>query len=207
MKKPQLAIVYLEGMEQNYFDDFVSEISKPNLDFEITTRPALGPMAAVEWLVPTVVTAFIGKAYFSEFFKELGKDHYLILKESLKKLTTKTIKQKRLEPVLIGTTGKIKTNNPYTMTLSIIAEGNNGHTFKLLLPKFSQQFDYEGTTEKFLELIADYHLSGTASKIAEETKKSNIPRGTILFHLNPETQEIEWLDHTPKNLKSDKPHP
>ncbi|WP_152632822.1 hypothetical protein [Pseudomonas fluorescens] len=78
--RPTIGISHISQIETAIFDDFASEISHPALVFDIETRPAPAPYAAIEWLVPTTIILFIGKAYFEEFLKEMGKDHYHILK-------------------------------------------------------------------------------------------------------------------------------
>ena len=202
MQKPQIGIIYLDHIDKSFFEDFHSEVSHSELSLNIEARPELGPFASVEWFIPTAIVAFIGKPYFEEFFKEMGKEHYRLLKSALTKLTKKSASQPRLEPVIMGTPGKIQQNNPYTMAISIIAEGRDGYTFKLLLPKDPKTFDYEDTVGKFMDFIASYHLSDEASKASEEIAKSEIPCGMILVHLNPKTNEIEWLDHIPAEVRA-----
>lgn len=202
MQTPQIGIVYIDHIDKSFFEDFHSEVSHSELSLNIEARPELGQFASVEWFIPTAIVAFIGKPYFEEFLKEMGKEHYGLLKSSLKKLSKKSANHPRLEPVIMGTPGKIQQNNPYTMTISIMAEGRDGYTFKLLLPKDSKTFDYEETVEKFMDFIASYHLSDEASKASQEIARSEILRGIVLVHLNPKTNEIEWLDHIPAEVRA-----
>ena len=202
MQKPQVGIIYLDQIDESFFNDFHSEVSHSRLTLNIEARSEPGPFASIEWLIPTAIIAFIGKPYFEEFLKEMGKDHYRLLKSALIKLTKKSINQPRLEPVIMGTPGKTQQKNPYTMAFSILAEGRSGYTFKLLLPKNPKNFVYEEAIGKFMDFISDYHLSDEASKASKEIAKSEIPRGIILVHLSPETNEIEWLDHIPAEVRA-----
>lgn len=63
MKKPQIATMYLGGMEPSYFDDLVSEISQPNLDRK-TRRSTLRFMATMEWLISTAAIESIVNSIF-----------------------------------------------------------------------------------------------------------------------------------------------
>lgn len=164
--------------------------------------PALGPFACAEWFIPTVIAAFVGKAYFEEFFKEMGREHYQILKQALIKLTKKSINQPRLEPTLMTTSGKVNQNNPYSMAFSIMAEANDGYRFKLLLPKYTEKFSYDLAVAMFMEFIADYHLLGVNSKAHHEILKSGMKAGIILVRLNIETNEIEWQDSIPPEVRA-----
>ena len=202
MQKPHLGIFHLDRIDKSFFSSFESEIEHSGLDLKIDGRPDPGPYAAVEWFIPTAIVAFVAKSYFEEFLKEMGKDHYKALKSSLTKLTTKSIRQPHLEPVLMGTPGKICQNNPYSMAYSIMAEGKNGYNFKLLVPKYSPDIDYEDIVISFMEFIADYHLICDGSAAALEIDKSKCPGGMILVHLNPETGMIEWRDHVPLEVRA-----
>lgn len=201
MQKPHVGIVYLDKIERSFFSDFEAEIEQDELKLEINERPESGPYAAVEWFLPTAVIAFIAKSYFQEFLKEMGGDHYKMLRSSLTKLTKKTISQPRFEPVIMGSKGKNRQNNPYSMAFSITAEGKNGYNFKLLLPKFSSDVDYKYIVFKFMEFISDYHHIDGSSAASLEIEKSDSPGGIILVHLNPETGAIEWLDHVPPEVR------
>lgn len=201
MQKPHVGIVYLDRIERSFFSDFEAEVERDELELEINGRPEPGPYAAVEWFLPTAVIAFVAKSYFQEFLKEMGSDHYKALKLSLTKLTKKTISQPRFEPVIMGSKGKIRQNNPYSMAYSITAEGKDGYNFKLLIPKFSPDVDYENIVVKFMEFISDYHHIDGNSAASLEIEKSGSPGGIILVHLNPETGVIEWLDHVPPEVR------
>ncbi|ELM3752832.1 hypothetical protein ACET96_06075 [Aeromonas dhakensis] len=199
-QKPHVSIIYLDSIDRTFFGDFETEVEHDKLELKIHERPEPGPYAAVEWFLPTAIIAFVAKAYFQEFLKDMGSDHYKALKSSLAKLTKKTISQPRFEPVLMGTKGKVRQNNPYSMAYSIMAEGKDGYNFKLLIPKFSPDIDYENIVVKFMEFIAEYHVNGH-SAASLEIEKSGSPGGIILVHVNPETGVIEWLDHVPPEVR------
>ncbi len=202
MNPPQIGILHRDIIDESFFNDFSLEIDHPDLNLNIKAMPALGPFACAEWFIPTVIAAFVGKAYFEEFFKEMGREHYQILKQALIKLTKKSINQPRLEPTLMTTSGKVNQNNPYSMAFSIMAEANDGYRFKLLLPKYTEKFSYDLAVAMFMEFIADYHLLGVNSKAHHEILKSGMKAGIILVRLNIETNEIEWQDSIPPEVRA-----
>ena len=89
MEKPDIAVVYVESIESSVFEDVRQMLVADGLRLRVESRPDPGPFAGVEWLIPTVVFAYIGKSYFDSFLKEAGKDHYNLLKRGLKKLAGK----------------------------------------------------------------------------------------------------------------------
>lgn len=142
-----------------------------------------------------MVAVFIAKSYFDGFLKEAGKDHYLVLKSKLSSLTNDVMSKPRIEPVIIGTPGKVSSNNPYSLAFSVYAEANDGNKFKLLLPKPYDTDDYTEIIYKFLEFLGDFH---SGIKVLENIGFDEVirpPGGMVFVHMNPETKQIEWLDH------------
>lgn len=201
MKKDQLAILHVERVDSSLFDNFLAVVSHPELDLNVEKRPETGPWATLEWFIPTAIIAFIGKAYFEEFLKEMGKDHYNLLKSSLSTLTQKTMRQPRIEPVLMGSSGKLSEDNPFSMAYSILAEGKAGYTFKLLIPKYSPDIDYERIVLKFMDFISDYYDIGENTAASQEIQRSGAPKGMILVSYNSENDSIEWQDHLPSEVR------
>jgi len=53
MKKPDLAVVFEEGIPDEQFLEFKDAVSASGLDVAVESRPAAGPYAGVEWFIPT----------------------------------------------------------------------------------------------------------------------------------------------------------
>lgn len=202
VQKPQIGILHAERFESSIFEEFALEVEHDDLDLQIQKTPDPGPFLTLEWFIPTAIIAFIGKAYFEEFLKEMGKEHYKVLKSSLVKLTTKTISQPRIEPTLMSSSGKVSKDNPFSMAYSIVAEGNNGYKFKLLIPKYSQNINYESIVLKFMDFISDYYVFGLDSHASQQIALSGERRGTILVYYNFETGVIEWRDPLPAGVRA-----
>jgi len=202
VQKHHIGILHFDEIDNSIFCEFVSKVNHSGLNIEIEQFPKPGPFATLEWFIPTAIIAFIGKAYFEEFLKEMGKDHYNALKISLAKLTKNSVSQPHAEPILISSPGKVCKDNPYSLAYSILAEGNNGYRFKLLIPKYSSDINYQNIVTQFMEFISDYHSLGDKSSAAREVQKSQIPGGTVLVHYNPKTEAIEWLDHVPPDVRA-----
>lgn len=198
MKKPDLAVVYEEGIPDDQFVDFKAAVTAPGLDVVVESRPSAGPWAGVEWFIPTAIVFFVAKSYFDGFLKEAGRDHYQLLKSKISRTASKTMRSPRIEPVVFGTKGKLREDNPYSLALSIYAEANDGNTFKLLLPKPSYQPDYEQIVCTFLNFLNDYHEGVTVLGDIGFDADIQPPGRTILVHLNEESKQIEWVDHRQK---------
>jgi hypothetical protein len=195
MNRPHLAVMYKEGLPEDTFEKLESELSSDGLDIDVRSRPDGGMYACAEWYIPAAVIAYIGKSYFGIFLKEMGKDHYQILKNSLSGLTNEVMSNPRIEPTLSGSKGKLSSNNPYSLALSIEAEANEKERFKLLLPKSESKELYKIAVDRFLEFVSDFHdgvkdLDSINCILGDRRP----PSGIIFVRLNPESEKIEWVD-------------
>jgi len=79
-----VALSYRKEICTDVIDDFIQLVSVPRLRLIVDKREKDGPYAGIEWLLPTAVVFFICKSYFDGFLKEMGKEHYHLLKNALK---------------------------------------------------------------------------------------------------------------------------
>ncbi|WP_206747585.1 hypothetical protein, partial [Vibrio lentus] len=198
MKFPEgVYLFHTESLKDQYFDEFVADLNVHGIKASVHSRREPGLYACNEWLIPTSIVAGVSAG----FLNEAGKDLYQVAKSKLAELCTATIKKPRIEPVLIGSEGKINNNNPFSSGFSIYSETNMGCTFKLLIPKYSAQIDYNKIVHAYLDFLKDYN-DGIVSKIDIGLDLSTIlPSSTILVHYNESTKSIEWLDHLPAHVR------
>lgn len=192
MQKPDLMVIVESGLPKDLFEDFLSSVNHENLNIGLEERDPPGMQAGVMWYLFTAAVVYISKSYFDGFLKEAGKDHYLSLKNALAKTTNKVMSTPRIEPVFIGSAGKVDENDPYSMAFSIYAEANDGKRFKLLIPKPSVESDYTNIVFKFLEFLNDFHngvLILTEIGVGENSHEK-----LILVHFNVDTGRIEYLN-------------
>mgnify|MGYP005991795541 CR=1 FL=1 len=177
------------------FKSFEDTVKADGLYLVVESREPSGPMACSEWYMLPVVAAFIGKSYFDGFLKEMGKDHFQSLKENLSSLTCKVMDKPRIEPTLMGTAGKISTNNPFSLSFAIHADTDDGFTFKLLVPKPTGNCDYDTITIKFMEFLEDYHLGIKTLESIGFVNDTTIPRSNLIFvHYCKDSSCIKWLN-------------
>ena len=203
MQAPHIALLHTRSFPDEVFSEFVRFVTAENLQLQVEARDEDGRYAAVEWLIPTAVIAYIGRAYFESFLKEMGKDHYSLLKAGLKMLYAKLIRPEAPEVTLLSTKGKICADQPYSLTFSILAEAEAGTRFKLLLQRAASQLEYEKTISSFLEFLEAYHAGILDPKTLEMLKDTRIVGGTLLLAFNPATGQIEPIDPLAGKAKRD----
>ena len=195
MNKPDIALVYHESLSGEMFEDFEQSVSVESINVVVESREDEGPMMCPEWFGFAAIMAYISKPYFESALKEMGKDHYQLLKEKLASLTAEVMRKPKIEPVLVSTKGKKSSNNPYSLAMFIYAQANDGNKVQLLLPKFSEDHDYSEIVNSFMEFMNEYYSGIKSMESIGFDSSTKPPSRTIFVHMNPDTKEIEWLDH------------
>lgn len=191
-----ISLVYVEALEDNCFQNFADDLNEIGIVTNVDSRPNPGPQASVEWLMPTAIMAGIAGG----FFAETGKELFHLLKRKLADFTTETIKKPRIEPVMVGTNGKIKDENPYSSAFSIYSEAKMNRRFKLLIPRYSVDTDYNIIVFTYLDFLKDYN-DGLVSEEDIGVDLSVGIQSTILVHYNKLTDKIEWVDPFPPKVR------
>jgi hypothetical protein len=200
--RPALAIVYGTGFPADGFEEFAETLRNDHLSVHLEERPPLGPLAGVAWMMFTAAFVYVGKSYFDGFLKEIGKEHYQILKNKLAELTKKTMAIPRVEPILMGTAGKIEEDDPFSMAFSVYVEMKDGSRIKLLVPKKSDNVDYSATTAIFLDFIMRCYEEGESVLEEIGAKPPGRPGfNPITVAYNPMLGKIEFADPRPKQFR------
>lgn len=191
--KPTLAVVYQSGMPAAPFEEFADKVNGETLTVALEAREAQGPYAGIMWTMMTAGAVYIASNYFGGMLKELGKDHYLVLKGALAKLTEKTMELPRIEPVLFSSAGKVGQDDPFSMGFSVWAELPNDRRVKLLIPKTAVDVEYHKITDAFLDFVKRCHEEGDGA--LEETGFELSHRSNpITVAFDSETGAIKWMD-------------
>ncbi len=194
--KPHIGVFHWNTIPEDTFSDFSEVVLTPDLSLQFEPREPDGPYAGVEWLLPTAVIVFISKGYFDGFLKEMGKDHYALLKKGINTLYKRFFSSEGTKFVTIGTTGK-RSEDRYSRGFSIYAEGNEGLQFKLLVEEEISEAEYKERIELFLNYLHAYHESCTDNQAAENPAQMRIRRQTVLLAYNRNSKTLEHVDPIP----------
>lgn len=131
-----IIVVHIDELSPEPAEQFVEGIAHDGLEVQRIARPAPGPYAGMQWLLPTAVVLFFGKSYFDGFLKEAGKDHYNLLKNATVKLTKEYIGPAAKKVLVVFSKGKIPPGDPeYSLTYSVVGDLGEHVTAKLLLER------------------------------------------------------------------------
>lgn len=199
---PHLAISYTDDISTEVIDAVVDDLALPGLLVQKMPRPAGGAYAALEWLIPTIVSAYVTKSYFDGFLKEAGKDHYQLLKRGLKKLAAKFTGPDAERVTLISTRGKLDGSGPsYSRLYSVVGELNDGIVVKLLVPIEAGGDEVDCAVDAFLDFLWAVH-SGTLGADAVNGLKDAKPVGkTLLVTFDSYSGGLRVVDPVPKRVR------
>ena len=194
MEMPHIALFHTRSIPSEAFAEFLQVVSTEGLSLQVEARDDDGPQAALEWLIPTAFIAYIAKPYFDGFLKEAGKDHYALLKVGLKSLYGKLVGPGAPQLTLVSSKGKLKSEQPYSLVYSIVAEAGADLRFKLLLERSATRVEYEEVISSFLAFLDAYHAGALGSTTLDKLKRTRVVCRTLLLAFNPTSGQIEPID-------------
>lgn len=194
MMLPPVALSYTAPFPAATFDEFRNLLASGGTSVEIEERKASGPYAGLEWLIPTAVIVFLGKAYFDGFLKEMGKDHYAVLKQGLKTLYTRLVGPKAPQVTVVGSAGKVRSPQQYSLVFSLLAEAEDGVRFKLLLQAGLSEAEYEATISAFIAFLDAFHRRQLTAVVVDELRKTKAVGKTILLTYKAELGRVVPID-------------
>ena len=196
MKKPDIALVYDNYFGDELGNDFVVGLDAESVDI-MTRKYGVydEPQACMEWFLPSLITAYITKPYFEAMIQELGKEHFQLLKKKLSDIGSDTIKKRRIEPTFVSKAGKISGDNPFSHSFSIKVESKDDFTFQFLIPKYSEDCNYQDLITKFMDFVNDYHL-GLLNDFTVESKE--VIAGIVFVHFNEANEKMEIAPFKPQ---------
>lgn len=189
-----IGLLHEDQIPEIFFQEFEESITAPGLILKRETRPSGVPFAGIEWLMPTAVLAYIAKPYFESFLKEMGKDHYDLLKKGFKKLYERFAGPRAPDVKIVATQGKSSKDQPYSLFFSVVAEAPDGVRLKLLIPRPIEQTEYEIAISRFLDLVQSIYAGDVPENVATTFKDAPITSGTVLVTYEAATGKLVPVD-------------
>lgn len=189
-----IGLLHEDQIPEVFFQEFEESITAPGLIFKCETRPSGVPFYGIEWLMPTVVLAYVAKPYFESFLKEMGKDHYDLLKKGFNKLYERFAGPRAPDVKIVATEGKSSKDQPYSLFFSVVAEAPDGVRLKLLIPRPIEQTEYEIAISRFLDLVQSTYGGDVPEDVAKTFKDAPITSGTVLVTYEAATGKLVPVD-------------
>jgi hypothetical protein len=197
-ERPHIVVSYIENIPIEIPRGILDAVQHPDLKLVENPIEGFRPFATVEWLLPTAVAVFVTKAYFDAFLKEMGKDHYNLLKKGILSVWNRLFR-KDSEPrmVLIGTEGKTKSTK-YSLAFSVWSELNTEYNVKFLFEDRQTEDQFEKNVSLILQFLKTLHSGEGDMKnylIMEEDVR-HVGR-TVLIAFDKESQKLRMVSPIP----------
>ena len=191
---PPLFLSYAPPFSADDFAEFRSLVESSEVPLEIDERERAGPQAGLEWLLLTTAFLFIGKSYFDGIFKEVGKDHYQLLKRASKTLYARLVGPSSPAVTVVSTVGKASSVRKYSLLFSLLAEADDGLRFKLLIQEAASEAKYEATVNAFVDFLDAFHRRTLSSEFIAEMQRVRVVGKTMLLAYSKELSRITPVD-------------
>lgn len=196
MQLPNIAVLHSESIPQSGFDELRTAVEGEGLRFHSESYEPV-PQAGVEWLLPTALAVFFFKSYFDGIFKEIGKDHYSALKAGLKPLWSRFLGPAASKMAVIGTLGKVRADQPYSLVYSIVAEAGPRLRFKLMFPSNLSEEEYEEAVGAFFSFMTDFHGQSLTDSMVAKLQSARVLSGTVLLVYDQSEAALRVVDPLP----------
>ncbi|RQO62858.1 hypothetical protein DBV14_03550 [Variovorax sp. KBW07] len=181
-------------MHESDFEQLRRLLASDGTEIEFEQRNEGGPYAGLEWLLPTAVILFIGKAYIDGFVKEIGKDHYALLKQGLKSLYARLVGPRAPALTIVSTAGKSGAKSPYSLLFSLLAEAPDGLCFKLLIKASATEAEYDATVNAFIAFLDAFHNKALPAEVVQELQAVRVVGKTLLLAYDPIRGRVVAVD-------------
>lgn len=198
-----IAVIYQQPLiASDVVAGFEEDIHSAGLKILVEPIPMMGVRAAIEWLMPTAVIAYIAKPYFESFLGEMGKDHYAASKNALAKLRARIMARFGDRLSVLASKGKVSSDSSkFSPVFSLEAETSFGFRVKLLIQTELEAEKLDHALEAFFRFIIE--INGV-EVISEHSNSllSNGPSGSVLLVcFNSTSGKLEYVSPIPTKLK------
>ncbi|MBS2100008.1 hypothetical protein [Carboxylicivirga linearis] len=190
---PHIGIDIPEDVPDEFLELISNDVKAPGLNIEFRKHSQGVMMAALDWVVPTAIAAYIFKPYFEAFLKEAGKDHYNVLKKWLKKFVDngRAIKVHRVTAT--QSPNKLNKEDSQSKAVSLYIQSKSGQKIKLLFDNDLTQQDWDQAIDSIMDLAKDNYENFPNDKLTTETEKFDY-RTFIYAVIDRKTKQFVFYD-------------
>lgn len=160
-----------ESMADFASDKIIADLKTDGLNIKILKRPEGGTWAALEWIIPTAIAAYVFKSYFDGFLKEAGKDHYITLKNWLKNFTNNGRLLKVQTIYDSQSTNKRPNDNNQSKSVSLLLQTKNGKIIKLLFDNDLAKEDWDNAIDQLLDFAIENYEKYPNDNLTKELER------------------------------------
>lgn len=189
-----IGIIRYKNCPKEIITDTIDDLKTDGLSIEVQEYIP-SPFAAMEWIIPTAIAAYIGKPYFDGFLKEAGQDHYQILKNWFKKLANNTRALKVFTITSSGSEDKITDGYSQSKAISLLIQTKSDRTVKLLLDRNLTKEDWDDAIDQLFDYVMENYENLPNDRLTERIiGLKQDKRFHIYGIIDKETKQLMFYD-------------
>lgn len=195
-----IAVVYQEPLiTPDVVTGFEEDIYSPGLKVLVEPVPMMGVRAALEWLMPTAIVAYIAKPYFESFLSEMGKDHYALAKKALAKLRARIMERFGDRLSVFASKGKVGADtNKFSPVFSLEAQTQFGFRVKLLIQTELEAEKFDRALDTFFRFMAEVNGVEALTEHNNSLLNNRLSASVLLVCFDPESGVLEYVNPIPR---------
>lgn len=198
-----IAIAFEEPIiEPSVVAGFEDDIQAPNLMVRVEGVPMGGVRAALEWLMPTAVAAYLAKPYFESFLSEMGKDHYAVAKKAFGNLRERVSAKYGSRIRVFAGKGKLGADAAkFSPVFSVYAEAPTGFRVKLLVQIEITPGQFDNALDAFLHFMSEMYGLEELTEASQSLLEKGPVGSMLLVCFNTETARLEYVNPIPEHIR------
>lgn len=192
-----LRLCYQDGVPDDYFADFVSDVNGTGTALTTETREK-GVYASLEWIAPTVIALYIAKAFADDLLTRAATDFgdavYPKLKAAVLRLVNKIFVKSPLRFKVISA-GANKISNADALIFSIYAVTNDNKRIKFIFHEALTEAECVECIDALFVQLADHYSSDVNDSLTRQIALLSEGRSREIFTIyNKSLREWSVVD-------------
>ncbi len=206
-RMPELhaALLYIENVPADYFDDFRKLADDGSLDIHEEPRENV-PYSAIGWVVPTAISVYVGMKFIDAFLKRAADDvadaAYPKFKTALVNLVKRIfLRDRGVFSVITGVPNKV--TSPQSLIFSVYSETKINKRVKFVFHEELSEIEYEKCVEQIFVTLREHHITdGNEDRISRDIADvSDLRAGEVYLLYNAHTSRWEAVDPIKETIK------
>lgn len=187
-KRGMIVLYVREDIPEDFYSFVADELNVEQQRVGIKKRE-YGPMAALEWMVPTGIVLYVTKSFFDAALKETGKDFYVLCKKTLGRLIKKSHAVKSKYIAADASPKKLSAGYDQSNSISVKATLHPNLTITVLFTELLSEEDFIMAVDNLFDSLVVLYQS-TAKEFGGKIYEK-ISRDDLFLLANPDTRNWE----------------
>lgn len=191
LSQSHVALSYEGPVPPAFLEEFRQAVAVQALDLRIEQRPSGRAMASIDWLMPTALLAYVGKAYFDVFLEDIAKSHLDALGRGIKTLGRR---MSEMRYARVASRGKLPASDLYSPLFSVWTDRDEGGRFKMLVANGMSEAQRETVLDAYMTFIHAYHTGALDPEDLAVLADAQPLGGVVLLDYDQASATIKMVD-------------